>query len=99
VFRRKRISKKEDFKEKGFQSFDVTPSHSFIHCKISHTRLIKGPSFCDSMLAVPSLTKRPELAETGLAVLDVLGVLSAASIVLGRPVCDPGLATPLKGRP
>ena len=37
------------------------------------------------MLAVPSRTNLPELAETGLAVLEVLGVLRAASIVLGRP--------------
>ena len=49
------------------------------------TKLINGPSFCVNILAVPSLTNLPEVAETGLAVLDVLGVLSAASIVLGRP--------------
>ena len=48
---------------------------------------------------MPSLTNLPELADTGLAVLDVLGVLRAASIVLGRPPWLPGRATPLSGRP
>ena len=48
---------------------------------------------------MPSLTNLPELADTGRAVLEVLGVLRAASIVLGRPPWLPGRATPLSGRP
>ena len=56
-------------------------------------------TFCDSMLAVPSRTCLPEAAETGLAVRAVRGVFRAASIVPGRPPCDPGRTTPLMGRP
>ena len=67
---------------------------------LSLARLMKGPSFCDIMLAVPSLTWRPEADVTGLAVRAVLGVLRAASMVPGRPPdCDPGLTTPDMGRP
>ena len=66
--------------------FVTLSNYSDQNSNSNQTRLMKGPSFCESMLAVPSLTNRPELAETGLAVLDVLGVLRAASMVLGRPV-------------
>ena len=46
---------------------------------------MNGPSFCDIMLAVPSLTWRPDADVTGRAVRAVRGVFSAASIVPGRP--------------
>ena len=65
----------------------------------SLARLMNGPSDCDNMLAVPSLTKRALVALTGLAVLAVLGVLSACSIVPGLPACEPGRDTPLIGLP
>ena len=67
---------------------------------LSLAKLMKGPSLCDIMLAVPSRTWRPEADVTGRAVFAVLGVLRAASIVPGRPpACDPGRTTPDMGRP
>lgn len=42
---------------------------------------------------------KPDAAETGRAVWAVLGVRKAWSIVPGRPPCDPGRTTPLRGRP
>ena len=66
---------------------------------LSLARLMKGPSDWDNMLAVPSLTKRPLVALTGLAVLAVLGVLRACSMVPGLEDWVPGLDTPLRGLP
>ena len=60
---------------------------------------MNGPSLWDNMEAVPSLTNLPLVALTGLAVLLVLGVLRAWSIVPGLLAWLPGLDIPLRGRP
>ena len=62
--------------------------------------LINGPSGCDNIEAVPRRTKRPDVEETGLAVLAVLGVDRAVRNASGRPPTDdPGRDTPLIGLP
>ena len=62
--------------------------------------LMNGPSGCDNIEAVPNLTKRPEVDETGLAVLAVRGVDRAVRKASGRPPADePGRDTPLMGLP
>ena len=48
---------------------------------------------------LPSLTNRPDVADTGRAVRAVLGVANAAPIVGGLPAIVPGRDTPLIGRP
>ena len=61
---------------------------------------MNGPSGCDNIEAVPNLTKRPEVDETGLAVLAVRGVDRAVRKASGRPPADePGRDTPLMGLP
>ena len=60
---------------------------------------MNGPSDCVNMEAVPSRINLPDVDDTGLAVLDVLGVLSAWSIVPGLADWVPGLATPDSGLP
>ena len=62
--------------------------------------LIKGPSGWDNIEAVPNLTKRPDVDETGLAVLAVRGVERAVRKASGRPPAEvPGRDTPLIGLP
>ena len=61
---------------------------------------MNGPSGWDNIEAVPNLTKRPDVDETGLAVLAVRGVERAVRKASGRPPAEePGRATPLMGLP
>ena len=62
--------------------------------------LMNGPSGWDNIEAVPNLTKRPDVDETGLAVLAVRGVERAVRKASGRPPAEePGRDTPLMGLP
>ena len=61
---------------------------------------MNGPSGWDNIEAVPNLTKRPDVDETGLAVLAVRGVDRAVRNASGRPPAEePGRDTPLMGLP
>ena len=61
---------------------------------------MNGPSGWDNIEAVPNLTKRPDVDETGLAVLAVRGVERAVRNASGRPPAEePGRDTPLMGLP
>ena len=69
--------------------------------KLRRAKLMKGPSSPPpaNIDAVPSRTKRPEAAVTGLAVCAVRGALIACSMVPGRCDCVPGRMNPVTGRP
>ena len=61
---------------------------------------MNGPSGWDNIEAVPNLTKRPDVDDTGLAVLAVRGVDKAVRRASGRPPAEePGRDTPLMGLP